>query len=61
MARYKCPECGVIADIDIEQKVKRIVFPHLSSRREISFPSLGHTCELAKAISKIDFSKLEKV
>ncbi len=30
-------------------------------RKEGSFPRPGHTCELAKGIDHIDFSKLQRV
>jgi hypothetical protein len=59
--RYRCPECGVIADIDTTNLIKKITMPSSSKRGDMTFPRLGHHCELSKAISRIDFSKLEKL
>ncbi len=53
--KYKCPVCFVVADIDKENK-KVTVFLTSETR---GFPT--HACELAKAVDKIDESKLEKV
>jgi hypothetical protein len=53
MAEYQCPVCGQKANIDTVTKKKEIEW-------DGSFPK-HPDCELAKAISKIDFSKLQKV
>lgn len=55
MSKYKCPICDVVADIDKENK-KVTVFLTSETR---AFPT--HPCELAKAVDRIDLSKLEKV
>lgn len=55
MSKYKCPICSVVADIDKENK-KVTVFLTSETR---AFPT--HPCELAKAVDRIDLSKLEKV
>lgn len=55
MSKYKCPTCGVVADIDKENK-KVTVFLTSETR---AFPT--HPCELAKAVDTIDFNKLEKL
>lgn len=55
--KYKCPGCNVVADIDVEKKSVHIFLP----RGARIFPQVGHVCELAKAVDKIDLSKLERV
>jgi len=55
--KYKCPTCGVVAGINFEQRKTNIHLP----RGTQTFPVIGHACELAKAIDKIDLSKLEKL
>lgn len=55
--KYKCPDCNVVADIDVEKKSVHIFLP----RGARIFPQVGHVCELAKAVDKIDLSKLERV
>ena len=57
MSRYKCPVCGFTAEIDQGSKEVKIELP----AEAVSFPTPGHACELAKAVDRIDLSKLEKV
>lgn len=55
--KWKCPTCNVVADIDVEKKTVDLFLP----RGTLSFPQIGHACELTKAVDKIDLSKLERV
>lgn len=59
MPKYRCLECGRVADIDTAARTKRMEFK--GERKQGSFPRPGHTCELAKGIDHIDFSKLQRV
>ena len=54
MPTFRCPVCGMSVVIDMEKKERIIAFDG------VKFPKHGD-CELAKALSKIDFSKLQKV
>jgi len=56
---YKCPKCKVEAEIDINKKTKKITHSLNLNRPQMTFPTHSD-CELAKPISKMDFSKLEK-
>lgn len=59
MEIYKCPKCKMEAEIDREHKIKRLTHKIDLNRPQMTFPSHAD-CELAKAVSKIDYSKLEK-
>lgn len=50
MPSYKCPVCGMVIQIDADKKERHIAFGEKFPRHS--------DCELGKALSKIDFSKL---
>lgn len=57
MGKYKCPVCGCVAEINQAAKVVSIHLPPDA----LTFPQVGHPCELAKAVDQIDLTKLEKL
>lgn len=59
MPKYRCPVCGVVADIDRANRKKALDFRG-KSRKDACFPK-HPDCELAKGIDSMDFSKLEPV
>lgn len=56
MSIYKCPKCGYVAKIDTEHNKVEVTLPQGETR----FPK-HPGCELAKPLSTIDLSKLQKV
>jgi len=68
--KYKCPECGAIAEIDKEKKTitvevqaGKIPAPSLgvmSSAKAFTFPS-HFDCEFNKPVDEIDLDLLEEV
>lgn len=67
MARYRCGECGVEAEIDKENRTVVIHYRPEPSLVAVSIPPasihfpLHPDCELAKPVGEIDVSKLERV
>lgn len=59
MEIYRCPKCKVEAEIDRERKTKSITHKINLNRPQMTFPTHAD-CELAKPISKMNFSLLEK-
>jgi tRNA(Ile2) C34 agmatinyltransferase TiaS len=58
LAAYRCPKCGLTAEIDLAKRVKRVVVPY--DRERPGFPRHGD-CELAKSLDQMDLKKLEEV
>lgn len=68
--KYKCPDCGAVAEIDKEKKVvtvevpaAKLTPPKLGSKTRVStftFPS-HFDCEFNKTVDEIDLGKLEPV
>lgn len=58
MATYRCPQCRIVADINLTKRVKSIHVPY--DRERPGFPRHGD-CELARSLDEIDLGKLEKV
>lgn len=65
MVRYRCPVCGVEADIDRAARsiniVVQIPAPAKGQRLLIAGFPLHRDCELARPIDSIDTGKLEVV
>lgn len=56
MSLYKCPDCQYVADIDTSKNKLSVTLP----AGKFQFPA-HPGCELAKPLSAIDLTKLEKV
>ena len=58
MPAYRCPRCGLTAEIDLTKRLKSVRVPY--DRERPGFPRHGD-CELAKSIDEIDRTKLVEV
>jgi len=70
MARYRCPTCGAIGEVDKENKTLTVQYeaPKIpepnpqTGNRPVSFKYPSHLdCEFRKTVDEIDVSKLTPV
>ena len=58
MPAYRCPRCGLTAEIDLTKRLKSVQVPY--DRERPGFPRHGD-CELAKSLDRMDLKKLVEV